>query len=264
MAPGAAPHLADPVLETASKPPERRLTLAEHLEELRRRLGISLAALVLAVAVAFTQVDRLLGWLQRPAASLLPRFAYFSPTEPLAAYLKLAVLGGTALAMPVILWQVWGFVRGGLTRRERALGVAFVGWGSAQFVAGVAFAYYLLLPASLTFLLGIGRQRLEPMVSIDAYLSFVTTLMAWCGIVFELPVVLFILAKLGIVTPEWLRQQRPYAILVLTIIAAVVTPTTDPVNLLLMTVPLVLLYESSILVTRVAMPYQPERQGRRR
>ena len=237
------------------------LTLAEHLEELRRRLGLCLAVLLVAAVIAFTQADRLLGWLQQPAASLLPQFAYFSPTEPLVAYLKLAMLGGLILAMPVLLWQVWGFVRAGLTARERILGLAFVGWGSVQFLIGVAFAYYWLLPVSLHFLLGIGRHRLAPMVSVDAYLSFVTTLIGWCGVVFELPVVLFILAKVGVVTSEWLRQQRAYAILVLVIIAAVITPTTDPVNLLLMTAPLVFLYECSILVTRLAIPRSSSSRG---
>ena len=240
---------------------QRPLTLAEHLEELRHRLGLCLAVLLVAVAIAFTQADRLLGWLQQPAITALPRFAYFSPTEPLLAYIRLAVLGGLILAMPVFLWQVWGFVRTGLTARERMLGLAFVGWGSVQFLAGVAFAYYWLLPASLHFLLGIGRHRLEPMVSVDAYLSFVTTLIGWCGVVFELPVVLFILAKVGVVTSEWLRQQRAYAILVLVIIAAVITPTTDPVNLLLMTAPLVFLYECSILVTRLAIPRSSSSRG---
>ncbi len=233
---------------------EPRMTLAEHLEELRRRLGISLAALVIAVAVSWTQVPRLLRWLRQPAGSLLPRFVFFSPAEPFLAYMKLAILAGVALSMPVLLWQLWGFVRAGLRGRERVHGVAFVWWGSVQFLLGVAFAYDLLLPASLRFLLGIGRDVLEPAVSIDRYLSFVTTLLLWCGLVFELPVVLFLLAKVGIVTPEWLRQQRPYAVLILVIVAAIVTPTTDPVNLLLMAVPLVLLYELSILIARWGLP----------
>jgi len=230
------------------------LTVAEHLEELRRRLGMSLAALLVAIAVSFVSVDHILAWLQRPAEHLLPRFAFFSPTEPLTAYMKVAMLAGLIIAMPVILWQLWGFVRAGLTRQEQLLGMRFVVWGSAQFLAGVAFAYYGLLPASLRLLLGIGANRLQPMVSIDAYLAFVTTLLFWCGLVFELPVVLFVLAKVGIVTSEWLRQQRPYAILVLVIIAAIVTPTTDAVNLILMTIPMLLLYELSIAITRFATP----------
>ena len=243
--------ISPPEIEPRTDGP--RLTLAGHFEELRRRLGISLLALVVAVGVSLVFVERLIGWLQRPAGPHLVRFAFFNPTEPFIAYMKVAVLAGLILAMPVILGQLWGFVRSGLTTRERSSGIAFVWWGSAQFLAGAAFAYYGLLPVSLRFLLRIGERYLEPVISIDQYLSFVTTLVFWCGAVFELPVVLFVLARLGIVTPEWLRQQRPYAILSLVIIAAIVTPTTDPINLLLMAVPLVWLYELSILITRVAI-----------
>lgn len=229
------------------------LTLAGHLEELRRRLGISLAAFLVATILCWTQVERLIEWLQHPAGSWLPRFAYFSPTEPLVAYLKVAGLGGCLLAMPVLLWQLWAFVQSGLQWKERYYGLLFIWWGSAQFLAGAAFAYFGLLPVSLKVLLGIGRHVLEPMISIDRYLGFVTALVFWCGLIFELPVVLVVLAKVGVVTPEWLRQQRSYAILVLFIVAALATPTTDPVNLLLMALPLVVLYELSILITRFAM-----------
>ena len=245
-------EVAPPPTPTSREGP--RLTLAEHLEELRRRLGISLAAVLIATWLSFTQVERIIDWLQRPADGLLPRLVFFSPTEPLLAYMKVAVLAGLLLAMPIILAQLWGFVQAGLTPRERSYGAVFIGWGSVQFLAGAAFAYYLMLPVSLRFLLGIGERTLEPMISIDRYLSFVTTVVFWSGLVFELPVVLFLLAKVGIVTPEWLRQQRSYAILILVVIAAIVTPTTDPVNLLLLAVPLVLLYELSILITRLAMP----------
>jgi len=233
--------------------PEPKLTFADHLEELRRRLGVSLAVLFVTTGVSLTQVRRLIEWLQRPAEPFLTRFAFFSPTEPIAAYVKVAVLFGLLLAMPVILAQLWGFVRSGLTRRERAYGVAFVWWGSVLFAAGVAFAYFGLLPVSLRVLLGIGAGALEPVISIERYLAFVTTLTFWCGIIFELPLIVFLLASVGVVTPEWLRQQRPYAILVLVITAAIVTPTTDPVNLALMALPMIGLYEVSIWVTRVAM-----------
>ncbi len=242
------------LVETEAPAAERPLTLAEHLEELRRRLTVSFLALLATVGFSFTQVDRMMDYLQRPAAGALTQLAYFHPTEPLTAYIKLAALSGLVLAMPVILWQLWGFIRLGLNRREQALGLVFAGWGSFQFLAGVAFAYFVLLPASLQFLLKIGRNRLEPVISVEAYLSFVTAILGWTGLVFELPVVLFILAKVGVVTPEWLRQQRSYAILILVIVAAVITPTTDPVNLMLMAAPLIVLYECSILVTRFAMP----------
>ena len=233
------------------------LTFAGHLEELRRRLGVSLAVLLVAIGVSASQVDRLIVWLRRPAEGLLPAFAFFSPTEPLVAYVKVACLAGVLLAMPILLLQLWGFVRTGLSRRERSYGLTFVWWGSVLFAMGVAFAYFVLLPVSLRFLLGIGHGTLEPVISIDTYLSFVTSLAFWCGVLFELPAILYLLAKVGVVTPAWLRQSRPYAILVMVILAAIVTPTTDPVSLLLMAGPMVLLYEVSILIVRFAFRPRP-------
>ena len=253
------PVSSSPERSTRSKQEPLALTFADHLEELRRRLGISLAILLITIGISFTQVERMIDWLRRPVEPFLPRFAYFSPTEPLLAYIKVAVLAGLILAMPVILAQVWGFVRSGLTPQERSYGLTFIFWGSVLFLAGAVFAYRVLLPVSLQVLLRVGRSFLEPVLSIDKYLSFVTTLMFWCGLVFELPLILFLLAKVGVVTSEWLRQQRAYAILVLFIIAAIVTPTTDPVSLLLMAVPLILLYELSIWLTRLAIRAHPSR-----
>ncbi len=229
------------------------MTLAGHLEELRRRLAICFASIVVATGLSFTRVDRIIGWLRRPAEPLLPRLAFFGPMEPLTAYVKVALLAGLVLAMPVLLWQLWAFVRSGLSDRERRYGSVLVTWGSLHFLAGVWFAYVALLPISLRFLLGLGQPHLEPVLSIDRYLSFVTAVLGACGAVFELPVVLFVLARVGLVTSEWLRQQRPYAMLILVIVSALVTPTTDPVTLLLLAVPLFFLYELSILVTRLAL-----------
>jgi len=244
-------------MPSGERSPERAFTLVEHLEELRHRLGVSALAVLVAVGLSLSHAPWILAWLRRPAEPFLWRFAFFSPTEPVLAYLQVSVLAGLVLAMPVILWQVWAFVRSGLTARERSLGAAFVWWGSVQFLAGSLFAYYVLLPVSLRLLLGIGRAHFEPMISIARYVSFVTTLALWCGVVFELPVVVWLLATVGIVTAEWLRQHRAYAILVLVILAAVITPTTDPVNLILMTLPLIGLYEVSIAMARWAVPRAP-------
>ena len=231
-------------------PEEPVLTLAGHLDELRRRLGISLLAWLLATAGCGTQAAWLLAWLRRPVADLLPAFAFFSPTEPLVAYVKVSVLAGALLALPVVLWQLWGFLQGGLRPTERRLGGVFIAWGTLQFAAGVLFAYAILGPVSLRFLLGVGRTTMVPVLSVDRYLAFYTGLMWWCGVTFEVPVVIALLAKAGIVTAEWLRQQRPLAIVGLLILAAIVTPTTDPVNLLLLALPLLALYELSILLAR--------------
>lgn len=227
------------------------LSLAAHLEELRRRLGWSLFALLGATAVAASQTDLLIEWLRMPAGDALPLFAFFSPTEAFIAHVKVAVLGGLLLSLPFILGQAWLFIRRGLTRRERAQGLAFVGWASALFLAGAAFAYAVLLPVSLQFLLGIGQAYLEPVISIDRYVTFVTSLIFWSGIAFELPAVLVLLSRLGIVTSEWLRQQRPYAVLIIVIVAAVATPTTDIITLLLLALPLTALYEASVWLTRL-------------
>lgn len=231
----------------------KQMSLVNHLEELRRRLGLSLLALIVTIGLSTTQIDRIIVWLQRPIESKIYRFAFFTPTEPLVAYLKVSILAGIVLAMPIILWQLWGFIRPGLEPKERTYGLVFVWWGSILFCAGVAFSYYVLLPVSLNFLLGIGSQYLEPVISIDRYLGYVTALSFSCGLIFELPAVLFLLAKIGIVTPTYLRRIRPYAILVMVIVAAIVTPTTDVVSLLLMTCPMLILYEFSIVMTQIAM-----------
>ena len=235
-------------------PDEPILSFAGHLEELRRRLAVSLLAWLLATALCLAYARQLLAWLRLPAGDLLPAFAFFSPTEPLVAYIRVGVLAGAVLSLPVVLSQLWGFARTGLRAPERRLGALFVVWGSLQFAAGVLFAYAVLGPASLHLLLGLGSRTMEPVISVDRYLSFLTGLMWWCGVAFEVPVVVALLAKVGIVTAAWLRQQRPMAILGLVIVAAVVTPTTDPVNLLLLALPLVALYEVSILLARWLHP----------
>ena len=228
------------------------LTFTEHLEELRRRLGICLLAVLAGAVISWRFGDRVLLWLRRPAGELLPRFAFFSPTEAFAAYMKLAVACGVALAMPVILYQLWSFVRTALTWRERAYALAFGIWGTVLFVLGAWFAYAWCLPLFLKFLLGIGQPYLEPVISITRYLSFVLGMLVTCGVLFEMPLVIFMLARLGILAPDALQRHRAAALLVLLVVAAIVTPTTDAVSLLVLTAPLLVLYEVSILVARLA------------
>jgi sec-independent protein translocase protein TatC len=207
---------------------------------------------VLTSGIGFGVAGRLIEWLKRPAGSLLPRLAFFSPTEALVAYVKVAVLFGVVLALPVLLYQVWAFVRPGLIRRERTAGLAFVWWGSVLFATGAALAYTVCLPVFLQFLLNVGSPSLEPVISISRYLSFVTSVILICGAFFELPLVVWMLSRLGILTPRVLRRRRSLALLAMLIVAAFVTPTTDAISLLLMTVPLLVLYELSILVSSLS------------
>ena len=223
-----------------------RLTILEHLEELRLRLTVCVIAVVAGTFASFGFAPRLLEWLRKPAGPSLQTLAFFSPTEAFGAYMKLAIACGIALAMPVMLFQIWRFVRSGLTWRERLYGALFVWCGSALFVAGLAFAYWVCLPLFLRFLLSIGAPTLQPVVSIGHYLSFVTGVMLSCGVLFELPLVIVLLTRMGMLMPESLQKHRAAAVLTLLIIAACVTPTTDAVSLLVMTVPLLVLYELSI------------------
>ena len=230
----------------------RRLPIIGHLEELRRRLWVCLLAIAVASAMSFAWVGQLIEWLKRPAGAALPRLAFFSPPEALLAYMKVAVTAGLFLCMPVVLYELWAFIRPGLTRRESRYGLAFVWWGSALFLVGAAFAYWILLPVSLKFLLGFGGGQLEPVISISRYLSFTTMVILACGIVFQLPLVVGLLAKLGLVKPQTLRRQWRHAVVIMAVAAALLTPTTDAATMLLMVVPMLALYEASIWVAACA------------
>ena len=164
------------------------------------------------------------------------------------------MLAGVALALPILCYQAWAFVRPALTWRERASALAVAGWGSVLFAAGAALAYWMVLPWLLRFLLGIGSLYLEPVLSINRYLSFVLGVLLTCGLTCELPLAILLLTRAGVVSPEWLCRTRPLAWLILVIAAAFLTPTTDAVTLLLATIPLVALYELSIAVSRLSRP----------
>ncbi len=225
------------------------LTVTEHLEELRRRLAISLGAVVVATCLSFWLSGRLVSWLKRPAGDLLPTLAFFSPTEAIVAYMKVAVVFGVVLSMPVMLYQVWAFVRSGLLEGERRYGLAFILGGSALFLCGGWLAYAVLLPAFLRFLLTFGGPDVRPVISISPYLSFVLGMMIATGLLCELPLVIMVLVRIGVLTPQSLRRRRGLAIVIIMVVAAFVTPTTDAMSLLMLAVPLLLLYELSILLS---------------
>src|SRR3989338_220547 len=160
-------------LEAKQPQPERgRAPLTQHLDELRWRLWVVVAAVALTSTASFAWAGRLIEWLKRPAGASLDRLAFFSPADGILAYMKVAVTAGLFLAMPVVLYQLWAFVRPALTRQETRYGLAFVWWGSLLFLAGGVFAYAVLLPVSLPFLLEFGAEHFEPVISVNRYLSF--------------------------------------------------------------------------------------------
>jgi len=191
-------------------------------------------------------MDMLLNIVMRP----IGRVVFTSPEEAFVAQLNLALLTGFILSLPFTLCQIWQFISLGLTLEEKKYIRLFGPCSLICFLAGVLFAYFVMIPVSLKFLLNFSSDFFVPMITVDRYISFVGTWIFASGVVFELPLALGFLAKIGIATPEFLRQKRPYAIVGILIVSAIITPP-DVVSQLLMSVPLILLYEIGIFVTRL-------------
>jgi sec-independent protein translocase protein TatC len=233
---------------------ERRLTVTEHLEELRRVLIVSSCAWLVATAVAAVFNHLLLGVLEYPLTSLLAKHNHLiskpiitSPTELVTIPIEVAMVGGLVLSLPVILWQLWTFVAPGLRRVERRFALSFMVSGVLLFAAGACLAYFLM-PFWLNLLTSIVGSNAIFFPDLNRYLSFLSLLIVAFGVTFELPVVLVVLGLLGVVSSGWLRRQRKLAWGVIVLGAELVTPGVDPFTPLLLAVPLVGLYELSVLV----------------
>jgi sec-independent protein translocase protein TatC len=227
------------------------VTLFDHLDELRTRLFIALAAWVVGSGVMFAFRFQVLDWLQAPLPEGM-RLTYFSLLEPFATSMQIAAFFGLILAGPVVVGQVWGFIAPGLYREERRYAVPFILLTVLAFAAGVGFSYYLVLPITIPVLLGFLGEAALGFLSIGRYIGNVLTLMAVFGLMFELPVLAFLLARIGILRVEVLRRTRRYAVVGLLIGAAAISPTGDPFNFALVAIPLLILYEISILVVAAA------------
>ncbi len=234
------------------------MTLVQHLEELRRRLIISAAAVAVGSIGGFILYRPVLDFLQEPyrdAVASLPetitdKLIVTTPTEPFLAFLKIGLFVGLLLALPVILYQLWRFITPGLTSRERRLGIPFVLASLMLFAVGTLFAF-AVVPRGLAFLFSFGGDNLVPLLTIDRYLSFLFFLVLAFGLSFELPLILLFLTGVGVISSVQLRRWRRYALMGTVIFAAVATPTQDPYTMLLMAVPIYLLYEGAILIARL-------------
>ena len=229
---------------------EGQLSIIEHLEELRGRLMKSAIALTVTTLFSFIFAKRSLEILIAPMGGTPP--VSLSPTTNIVIFTKVALISGVALAMPVLVYQLIRFIAPGLTPQEKKYLLVIVPGATLSFVVGVAFAYFFVLPMTILALKGFLSDIIPPNWSIDRYVSFITSLLFWIGISFETPLLIFFLAKLGIVTAESLSRYRKYAILVIAVVGAVITPTTDPLTMILVMVPLILLYEIGILLARLA------------
>lgn len=228
-----------------------KMSIVEHLEELRRRLLICLVAVALGTIVALLFTDPLMEILLRLAGPDIHVQAIEVP-EKFTTSLRLALIVGIALAMPVLIYQIWLFLRPALFPHERRYVLIGLPLVILFFIGGVLFSYFLALPAALRFLLNFGSGLVTTQPQLGPYLSFISTLLLWSGISFELPVFLFFLAKIHVLDWRRLARWRKYAFLIICIVAAIITPTPDPVNMMIVAIPLYLLYEIGILLARLA------------
>jgi sec-independent protein translocase protein TatC len=228
---------------------ERQMTIMEHLEELRSRLMKSIIAVAITTAVSFVFTEDIMRILIAPAG-IKPVF--LRPTEMFITYFKVALLAGALLAMPVLVYHVVQYILPGLHGGERRYVRIIVPGATFSFVVGVLFTYFIILPFALRYLVSFGGNLVEAKWAIGEYISFVTTLLFWSGVVFETPLIMFFLARLGVVTPQFLSKNRKFAIIIIAVIAAVITPTPDPFNMGLVMLPLLLMYEIGIVLAKVA------------
>jgi len=231
----------------------KRLSLVEHLDELRKRIIICLCVLTVAAGCAFIFADSMLKFLKRPLDQTVEKFAFFSPQEALLVYIHIALATAFLIAMPVILYQVWLFVSPAMRKNFKKYVVGFVTLSFIAFLAGCVFSFFILVPAALKFLLSFAKENLVPIISVSRYISFVITLLIGCGIVFEMPVLSFILTKAGTITPKFLKHRFKYAIVAIFIIAAIITPTPDVFNMMMLAIPMLFLYQVSIWVSALTL-----------
>jgi sec-independent protein translocase protein TatC len=244
--------------------PEGGMTFLEHLDELRKRITRAVVGLLLGFLVAFAFIEPIHAFVYARLVADVPgaQFIYTEPTEAFFIYIKIAALSGLLLASPYIMWQVWLFIAPGLYANEKRLAVPFVLVGSGLFVGGAAFSHYVLFPAAWRFFASFSNEYMTFMPRIEPVFGLYVKLMLALGLVFQMPMLIFVLAKLGMVTAKFLVKNIKYAILIIFIVAAVVTPDGSMVVQVIMAAPMIVLYFVSIGVAWIfggrSEPDEPE------
>jgi sec-independent protein translocase protein TatC len=251
--------------DTAIPPPETeeagaRMSFFEHLVELRKRIISSLIAIGIGMVIGLLISNRVIDFIVQPmlvalrAHHLEQKLYYPSPATPISLYINLGLYVGIVIAMPFVLYQIWLFVAPGLYKHERRAVAGFVVSSMFLFLCGMAFGYYIMLPQVLNFLIGFASYLpLEPLIAVNEYFNFILIVLVGLGVIFELPVLIFILSLFGIVTPKFLLKNFRYAMLVITLVAAIVTPTPDATTMLIFMAPMILLYFIGVLVSYMVL-----------
>jgi len=247
--------LPKPAARTEGPEDDVQLSLRDHLIELRKRLKWAVIWLLLGFGASYYWSQQIFHFMMQPVFAALPEgekaLHFASSVEPFIIYLKVGLYAGLFVASPFIFWQIWLFVAPGLYRRERKKIAPFVLAATLFFVGGAAFCYLVILPPAFQFLINTAGPDIKPVLMMDEQLGLVMMLLLAFGIIFELPMVLTLLAMMGVVDYKFLSKYRRHAIIVNVIIAAFVTPTGDPFNLALMALPMMVCYELGVLGARI-------------
>ena len=243
------------MVDSAEKQP-----FLSHLEELRKRLVICAIGVGAGFVIAYIFSERLFQLLVAPLKAVMPegdQLIFTNLPEMFFAYIKVAFIAGIMAASPLIFYQLWMFIAPGLYQKEKKMAIPFVISSTILFVGGALFGYFVVFPFGFKFFIGFSNEYVKALPSVKQYFSFSMKLLFAFGVVFELPVIIFFLSKMGIVTPQFLKQKRKYAILLTFALAAILTPP-DVITQCMMAGPLIVLYEIGILVSRVA---QKKKEG---
>jgi len=232
-----------------------KMSLTDHLVELRKRLVRCVIILFIGFGACYYYKDFIFDIVTRPLVHVLPKNSYLiytGLTEAFFVYMKLAFFASLIITCPFIIYQIWKFISPALHSTEKKYVLPFVLFSTLLFISGVLFGYFIALPPAFEFFVSFNNQYLQSMISFSDYISLFVTFLLGFGLSFELPVFMFFLAKLGIVNSQMLSKQRKYAILVIFIVAAILTPSPDALSQILMAIPLMFLYEVSIFITKFA------------
>jgi len=232
-----------------------KMSLTDHLVELRKRLVRCVIILFIGFGACYYYKDFIFDIVTRPLVHVLPKNSYLiytGLTEAFFVYMKLAFFASLIITCPFIIYQIWKFISPALHSTEKKYVLPFVLFSTLLFISGVLFGYFIALPPAFEFFVSFNNRYLQSMISFSDYISLFVTFLLGFGLSFELPVFMFFLAKLGIVNSQMLSKQRKYAILVIFIVAAILTPSPDALSQILMAIPLMFLYEVSIFITKFA------------
>ena len=241
--------------------PDNEFTLVEHLDELRKRIIYCLVPFVICAVASLPFARSILDFLRFPASGLIEKLAFFSPQEVALVYGKISLVTALILSLPIIFYHLWKFISPALEEKQKLYISSFIFWASLAFLCGAVFGYLLLVPFSLKFLLALAGADLQPVISLSKYISFILALTIGSAIAFEMPVLVWLLNRMGIVNHRFLREKRRYVIIGIFVFSAIITPTTDPLNMTLLALPMIVLYEISIWIARWNERQKPEAHG---